>query len=131
MESTLAPPSRDQAAALVASEIRAHFKGLKGSERLRLAHKAIDAKDRVTLTALLHAPAYLSGLMAEEHATPRQTAAAALTPAAVELERVDAVLDTVRLAGKTLDDRYGEILARLKRPEDDRRAATVRTLARG
>jgi hypothetical protein len=132
VDEALRPPSRDNLAATMASEIRSHFESIKGGERLRLFHRAVDAKDRATIAAVLHAPAYLSGMDDAQQSELRSVAAAALAPeAAAEVTEIDKVLDRVRLAGKTLTDRYGEILDRLRRPGDEERERSVRALAKG
>ena len=54
----------------VSTEVRAHAKGLLNTvERDKLMNEAMAAGDHTTLTAILGAPAYLSGMSPELHAT--------------------------------------------------------------
>jgi len=61
-ESKLNAPVQQAAAAPVAAEIRAHVKAMKQGERMGFLNDALKAGDAQTITAVLGAPAYLSGL---------------------------------------------------------------------
>lgn len=71
IEDMLNGPLAEKAASPVNAEIRAHFKSLPDAKRMVALNEAVKAKDLVTLTAVLGAPAYLSGLSPEvqKHAT--------------------------------------------------------------
>jgi len=62
IEVELTAPVEAKAAAPVAREIREHVKALSTTERHTFLQHALQAGDAVTLTALLGAPSYLSGL---------------------------------------------------------------------
>lgn len=57
-----------KASQMVSGEIRAHFKGLSSKERIEQLEAALERKDEVTLSSVLGAPGYLSGLPSELHA---------------------------------------------------------------
>jgi len=64
------------------TEIRHHLKSRKSGERLVAITKAVDEGDRITLTAVLDAPAYLSGLDPVELTYVRNLAEARFAPVA-------------------------------------------------
>lgn len=64
-EAQLTQPVESQAAHAVSAEIRSHVKGLTVGERLKFIHTAIANGDHVSASAVLGAPAYLSGLEPE------------------------------------------------------------------
>jgi hypothetical protein len=61
IEQELSQPVESKAAHVVATEIRSHMKGLTTDKRMALVRQAIDEGDHITATAVLGAPAYLSG----------------------------------------------------------------------
>lgn len=66
LEKELYGPVEQRATASMASEIRAHFKGMdKESERFAMLRRAISEGDDVTVTAVLGGRPYLSGIDAE------------------------------------------------------------------
>ena len=89
---TLKPPVEPA----LAAQIRAHWAGNR--EALPGVKKAIDEGDVATMSAVLNAPAYLSGLSDKNQAVLRQVAARRLAPEKVRqrseatdaLERVEA-----------------------------------------
>lgn len=62
IEREFAAPIESKAAGTIAAEIRSHVKGLKTSERMAFVQAAIQDGDQRTATAILGAPAYLSGI---------------------------------------------------------------------
>ena len=68
LEKSLAEPVLERAAHTISVEIRAHVKGLKaeGGSILDFVRRAIDAGDHDTVSAVLGAPAYLSGMTPEQ-----------------------------------------------------------------
>ena len=69
MEKALAEPVQSRAAQSIAVEIRAHVKGLKtGAHVMDFVRQAIDRGDHDTVSAVLGAPAYLSGMTPETQA---------------------------------------------------------------
>jgi hypothetical protein len=62
LEGELSRPVESRAAGGIASEVRAHVKGLPASGRVDLVRQAINEGDHIVATAVLGAPAILSGL---------------------------------------------------------------------
>lgn len=62
LEQQLTTPIESKAAASIAGEIRAYAKNLPSEQRHKFIQQAIDEGDHTTVSALLGAPAYLSGL---------------------------------------------------------------------
>ena len=69
IEKEFAVPIESKASGTVAGEIRAHVKGLKATERMAFVQAAITDGDIRSATAVLGAPAYLSGLDRDLQAT--------------------------------------------------------------
>lgn len=65
IERELTAPVETRAGVSVAREIRAYCKALKTEERIGFIKRAIDAGDEATVSSLLGAPSYLSGLTPE------------------------------------------------------------------
>lgn len=72
LEQELSAPVASRAAHPVASEIRAHVKALPASKLHTFIQQAIEGGDHDTVTAVLGAPAYLSGLTPEFQAIYRR-----------------------------------------------------------
>ena len=69
MEQELSKPVQARAAHTISVEIRAHVKGLKtGAHVMDFVRQAIDRGDHDTVSAVLGAPAYLSGMTPETQA---------------------------------------------------------------
>ncbi len=69
LEKALSEPVQSRAAQTIAVEIRAHVKGLKtGAHVMDFVRQAIDRGDHDTVSAVLGAPAYLSGMTPETQA---------------------------------------------------------------
>lgn len=68
MEKDLNAPIQSNASHQTSSEIRAHMKGLKDGERMKLLNQAMADSDELTMSSILGARHYLSGLSAEMHA---------------------------------------------------------------
>ncbi|MCH4094669.1 MAG: hypothetical protein LKE96_10335 [Acetobacter peroxydans] len=64
IEEILTTPIQEKAAAAISQEIRAHAKGLTDGERMSFVQAAIKQGDEITVSAILGAPPYLSGLQA-------------------------------------------------------------------
>jgi hypothetical protein len=62
IEADLSKPVESKAAASVAAEVRAHIKGLGSEERMKVIREAIEGGDHAVATAVLGAPAMLSGI---------------------------------------------------------------------
>jgi hypothetical protein len=69
LEGELTQPVESKAAGTIAAEVRAHFKGLATGERMKLIQQAIDDGDHTVATAVLGAPAILSGIDANMQKT--------------------------------------------------------------
>lgn len=96
----------------VATEIRAHVKALPDGKRATFAYAAVEAGDKQTVAALLHAPAYLSGLTDKQMAALRQRAAHAFAPTeTTQLEAIRNASDMVAAAGSRLVERFGRVQA--------------------
>lgn len=112
--SALDHPARKTAEGLaLASEVRAHMKAIKRDEDRRAhAMRAVEIEDMTTVAAILHAPAYLSGLTDEMHAIVRARAAAKFAPLdSAQLDATDAAIRQVMGAGNALTRRFGDVLA--------------------
>ena len=70
LDKALSEPVQSRAASSIAVEIRAHVKGLKaeGGSILDFVRRAIDSGDHDTISAVLGAPAYLSGMTPDQQA---------------------------------------------------------------
>jgi hypothetical protein len=68
LDKALSEPVQARAAHTISVEIRAHVKGLKaeGGSILDFVRRAIDSGDHDTVSAVLGAPAYLSGMTPEQ-----------------------------------------------------------------
>ena len=71
-EQELAAPLEQKASQMVSGELRAHFKAMKPGERMAGVQAAIDTGDEVVVSAVLGAPAMLSGLTTDMQAALRQ-----------------------------------------------------------
>ena len=67
LEADLAAPVAAKGSSTVATEIRAHLAGLPSAQRQKLLEAAVRDGDETTASAVLAAPAYLSGLSQEMH----------------------------------------------------------------
>jgi hypothetical protein len=65
IEQQLNGPVESKAAASIAAEIRSHVKSMETAERHTFLQQAMDGGDSLTLSSVLGAPAYLSGLTAD------------------------------------------------------------------
>lgn len=65
LEQQLTRPLEQAGSTSIAAEIRAHVKGLSTEKRHKLLDDAVESGDVVTLTAVLAAPGYLSGISEE------------------------------------------------------------------
>jgi hypothetical protein len=65
LEAELTAPVTAKAADGIARDIRAHAKAMKTEERHKFVQEALDSGDEVTMSSLLGAPSYLSGLTAD------------------------------------------------------------------
>lgn len=96
----------------VATEIRAHMKGLPEAKRSAFAYSAVEAGDKQTVAAILHAPAYLSGLTDRQMATLRHRAELTYAPnESAQLEAVRSASDMLASAGSRLVERYSRVQA--------------------
>lgn len=96
----------------VASEVRAHMKGLTNKQRLPFVHAAVERGDLRTVAAVLHAPPYLSGLSEAEHQTARQAAERKFAPLdSAQLDATERLIDQVTHAGSRVLERYARVLS--------------------
>jgi len=65
IEAELTAPVTAKAADGIARDIRAHAKAMTTEERHKFVQDALDSGDEITMSSLLGAPAYLSGLTAD------------------------------------------------------------------
>lgn len=65
IEAELTAPVTAKAADGIARDIRAHAKAMNTEERHKFVQEALDSGDEVTMSSLLGAPSYLSGLTAD------------------------------------------------------------------
>jgi hypothetical protein len=95
----------------IAASIRDHVKSL-GKSRVMFVTSAIERGDLKTASAILAAPAYLSGLTDSEHAAIKSAAAHKFAPVDnAQLKATDLVLDRVMQAGGRLVERYSRVLS--------------------
>ncbi len=72
-EGELSAPVANKAALPIAQEIRAHVKGLPSDERFTFLRTLIADGDELSVSAVLAAPAYLSGIDNDTHALVTRT----------------------------------------------------------
>lgn len=123
------PARKTQEGLALAAEVRAHVKNMGDGERLTFCMKAVDAGDKATVAAILHAQPFLSGLNEGAHDALRKRAASQFAPVdAAQHEATAKAIRRVMEAGNRLSARYGDIL---NRPTSPRAVAAkkVRALA--
>lgn len=69
IEAELSAPISAKAAATVATDIRNHAKAMNTKDRHDFIQEALESRDEVTISSILGAPSYLSGLTKELQAT--------------------------------------------------------------
>lgn len=113
VDTAIDDPARNTPVGLsVATEIRAHVKSLADGKRSTFAYAAVEAGDKQTVAAILHAPAYLSGLTDKQMSALRQRAAYAFAPTeSTQLEAVRKAGTMVATAGSQLVERYSRVQA--------------------
>lgn len=128
--SALDHPARKTAEGLaLASEVRAHMKGMTKGERLAHAQRAVAREDKTTVAAILHAPPYLSGLTDEMVEIVRASAAAKFAPLdSAQLAATERAIQQVMSAGNALTGRYVRVLD-LRNSPTARAAGSLRALA--
>ena len=109
IEAELTAPIEVKAAHTLATEIRAHLKGMPTGERMAFVQKAIEANDRRTAESILGAPAYLSGLTDEMQAVLTRMFHAKHNP--LKEKRLKAARAGLELVGK----RQGLVFAELEK----------------
>lgn len=90
-----------------AQEIRSHFSQLAKNDRVAAITAAIDAFDKETLGALLSAPAYLSGLSADEQATFKRLYAEKHAPDAIKRKAI--LEEAVAINSRAFDEAIVEV----------------------
>jgi hypothetical protein len=105
-------PARRTAEGLaLASEVRAHIKGLSDSKRWEFVASAIGTRDKATVAAILAAPPFLSGLTARQQASMRELAAQEFTPVDhAQLAATEAAIERVQRASGAFLARYAKVL---------------------
>ena len=89
----------------------------------------VDAGDKATVAAILHAQPFLSGLDAKDHATLREQAATKFAPIdAAQHNATLSAIDFVMGAGNSLTARYHQVLS-LRNASQCVAAAKVKVLA--
>lgn len=112
------PRARLPDALALAGEVRAHVKGLKDGERFGFVHAAIRDGDLATVSAVINAPPFLSGLQPEEVAQLRIAAAQKFAPLeTAQRQAVATVAERVRNAAQAMSAKFGEVQRRRKSPE--------------
>lgn len=120
----------DQPSGSLSSEIRAHFKELpNAAERAKALRAAADAKDVATLRAVFNAPAFLSGLSADEQTALKSDACDRVAPDLLaQLRAVEKLEEQLMQAGTALVARMGKVRAACEREASSPRAAAERQL---
>ncbi|MGY3693371.1 hypothetical protein ACVIGA_003451 [Bradyrhizobium sp. USDA 3240] len=123
-------PSRKTSEGLaLAAEVRAHVKSMSDGDRLTFCMSAVDAGDKATVAAILHAQPFLSGLSPAAQDALRKRAAAQFAPVdSAQYDATSQAISRVMQAGNRLSARYSDII---NRPESPRAVAAkkVRALA--
>lgn len=123
-------PSRKSTEGLaLAAEVRAHIKNMPASERTVFIRAAVEAGDKLTIAAILHAQHFLSGLDRLAFDNLRRQAAFKFAPVdAAQHEATVKVIQRVENASSNLFMRYIKII---DRPEAKSLSAqkNVKTLA--
>jgi len=125
-EQELSQPLQQQAGAgTVNGEIRAHAKALSREDRVQLITKAIESGDITTASALLGAPAYLSGFSDIEHTHfTRQYHEATNPEMAERLKVMQATLDKLQRAHPALLQELEKAVGASRRDVERLQAAT-------
>jgi hypothetical protein len=107
------PARRTPEGLAIATGVWAHVKSLSAAARLAFVEAAIKADDKTTVAAVLHAPAYLSGITGEHMSRLRDSAAKRFAPEdSAQLAAVDGAMGRLRYAGSVVIERFGRVLAR-------------------
>ena len=91
--------------------ILAHFKGLPNEQRAPLLDQVIKDEDLVTISAILNARPYLSGLTNEQHATWKERAECVLSSDKASLNAMEKMLAHMREVGERLKSWHEKILS--------------------
>lgn len=92
----------------IAASIRDHVKGL-GDKKLEFVFGAVRNNDKRTVSAVLAAPAFLSGLKDKQHEVVREMAARQWAPVDhAQHGAIEKILDYIRNAGNALTARIGK-----------------------
>lgn len=111
------PRARMPDALALAGETRAHVKALQDGERFGFVHAAISQGDLATVSAVINAPPFLSGLKPEEVAQLRIAAAQKFAPLeTAQRQAVATIAERVRGAAQAMSAKYGEVMRRRKSP---------------
>jgi hypothetical protein len=115
----------------LAAEVRAHVKALPQEDRSKFVMDAINAGDKRTVAALLHAQPFLSGLSQDAQDTLRAHASNKFAPLDyLQLTATKDVIRKVTTAGSVLLGRYQRTINLSKSPQAVA-AQKVRELAGG
>lgn len=127
LEKELTAPIEAQGAHTISTQIRDHVKGL-GSAALPFIHAAINKGDTVTVSAIMGAPAYLSGITPEMQATLLRQWHEKVNPQAAKRIRamtaaMDLIRDSTPLIRTSLETLVGKSPAQAKALRDRNAAA--------
>lgn len=109
IEGELSAPVQAKSGTAVAAEIRAHVKALSFTERTTFIQQAIKEGDEISLTALLGAPSYLSGLDAKSQGVYLRQFHHRMQPEKANLLKV------LRGAADLIADRGGLVFTQLEK----------------
>jgi hypothetical protein len=114
--SALDDPARKTPEGLtLAAEVRSHIKGLSDKIRMRFVIDAIEASDKATVAAVLHAQPFLSGLDSAALGMLRERAASKFAPVdSAQLGATTAAIKHVTNAVSLLFGRYTRLLSSRK-----------------
>lgn len=111
MEAELTAPVESKAALSISREIREHVKGLSSDQRMTFLEQAITDGDATSLTALLGAPAYLSGMNGEMQAIYVRRYRERLEPVkAKKLKALNAAREMIETRGGLVFAQLGKAL---------------------
>jgi hypothetical protein len=104
----------------LASEVRSYVKNLSDKTRTTFVVGAIEANDKATVAAVLHAQPFLSGLDGNAYAMLRARAATKFAPVdSAQLEATAAAIEHVNHAGSLLLGRFVKVTALRNAPAVD------------
>lgn len=125
------PNAQTPAGVALASEVRAHLRGMDKAKRAAFVSERVEAGDLSTVAAMLSAPAYLSGLGADEVGVVRKLAERKFAPVeSAALASARQARELVENAGRSFATAWTQRVRDLG-PGNQKRDEAISTLAKG